>query len=116
MLASRLLHFPLAEEPMANVLDDRATAVRVDHSTLRGETVGTDTRYTIGLLGVVDGAWADAYRSAQSESTGYRRFRLDPRGRTITFSCRTVDGTAKVFETLDRLEALLAIVNQQVGA
>jgi hypothetical protein len=101
---------------MANVLDDRAIAVRVDHSTLRGEAAGTDTRYTVGLLGVVDGAWAEAYRAVQSESTGYRRFRLDPRSRTITFSCRTVDGTAKVFETLDRLEALLAIVNQQVGA
>jgi hypothetical protein len=102
---------------MADVLDDRrAIAVRVDHSTLRGETAGTDTRYTVGLLGVVDEAWAAAYRTIQSESTGYRRFRLDASSRTISFSCRTVDGTAHVFEALERLEALLSIVNQQIGA
>jgi len=102
---------------MADVLEDpRAIAVRVDHSTLRAETAGTDTRYTVGLLGVVDATWADAYRAIQAESTGYRRFRLDVASRTISFSCRTVDGTAQVFEALDRLEALLSIVNQQTPA
>jgi hypothetical protein len=102
---------------MADVLDDpRAIAVRVDHSTLRAETVGTDTRYTVGLIGVVDETWAEAYRATQAESTGYRRFRLDPASRTVSFSCRTVDGTAHVFEALDRLEALLSLVNQQIGA
>jgi hypothetical protein len=102
---------------MADVLDDRrAIAVRVDHSTLRAETVGTDTRYTVALTGVVDARWTETYRATQGESTGYRRFRLDPSSRTISFSCRTVDGTAHVFEALDRLEALLSIVNQQIGA
>ncbi|HEY3203661.1 MAG TPA: hypothetical protein VGL03_08370 [Thermoanaerobaculia bacterium] len=100
---------------MIDVVDERRESqVSIDTSTLRGETAGTDTRYTIALVGPVDERWTEAYRIVQAESTGYRRFHLDPSKRAISFSCRIVDGPAQVFEVLERLEALLGLVNQQL--
>jgi len=95
------------------VLDaHRVAQVSIDYSSLKGESEGSDTRYTVTLTGDVDSQWLDAYRVAQAESTGYRRFRLDPAKGTISFSCRIVDGPTQVFEFLGRLDALLAIVNR----
>lgn len=100
---------------MTRVLEERRMAqVGMDHSTLKAEIAGTDTRYTIALTGRLDDRWIEACRAAQAESTGFRRFRLDPASRTVFFSCRTVDGTTQVFDALDRLEALLKLVNQIV--
>ncbi|MEX1245363.1 MAG: hypothetical protein WEB59_10200 [Thermoanaerobaculia bacterium] len=50
----------------------------------------------------------------QSEATGRRRFRLDRANAAISFSTRTVDGPAMVFEVLEQLEAFLELVNGQV--
>ena len=95
------------------VLDaQRAADVSIDYSTLTGESEGTDTRYTIALKGHLDPQWVAEYRAAQAESTGYRRFRLDLAKGTISFAVRVVDGPAQVFEALERLEALLQIVNR----
>jgi hypothetical protein len=99
---------------MANMDQGEKDQVGADHSTLRGEPVSSDTRYTVGLTGFVDDQWVEAYRLTQAESTGHRRFRLDRTNRTISFATRTVDGPAMVFEVLEQLEAFLELVNGQV--
>jgi hypothetical protein len=86
----------------------------VDHSTLKGASSGTDTRYTVALKGLVDGRWTEAFLLTQAGSNQYRAFRHDCGSGTISFSCRTVDGAAQVFEALDRLEMLIGLVNENV--
>ncbi|MEX2384206.1 MAG: hypothetical protein WEB59_06410 [Thermoanaerobaculia bacterium] len=78
------------------------------------ESSGDDTRYTVALTGLVEDQWVEAYRLTQSESTGHRRFRLDRASAAISFSTRTVDGPATVFEVLEQLDAFLDLVNGQV--
>jgi hypothetical protein len=85
----------------------------VDHSTLRGVSSDSETRYTVALKGLVDGRWAEALRLTHASSHQYRAFRHDAGSATISFSCRTVDGAAQVFEALDLLEELVATVNEQ---
>jgi hypothetical protein len=98
---------------METVLEGRTMAVGIDYARLTGAAEGTDTRYTVGLSGYVDGRFAAAYQAAQAESTGFRRFKLNAAAGTVSFSCRMVDGPAQVFDVLQRLEALLEIVNRQ---
>lgn len=93
----------------------RAPCVGVDHSTLEGEPADTETHYTVALTGPVDDRWIEAYRIAQADSTGFRRFRLDRGAKTVSFTCRAVEGPAQVFEVLERLEALVKLANQQAG-
>jgi hypothetical protein len=91
----------------------RESGVHVDVSTLRGEPRGEDAMvYTVALTGPLGERWIEGYRLTAQESAVSRRFELDPAGRTIRFACRTADGTALVFEMLERLEALVARVNQ----
>jgi hypothetical protein len=90
--------------------------VSEDHSTLRGQPEGSETRYTIGLKGSVDDRWAEAFRLTQAESPVFLRFRLDRGSSSIGFSCRTVDGAVLVFDVLERLEALLKAVNRRAEA
>ena len=92
----------------------RAGMTGVEHATLRGQAAGGDTRYTISLRGGADERWVRAYRALQEESAQHRGFRLDPPTATISFSCRTVEGPTQVFEMLERLESLLALVNERV--
>jgi hypothetical protein len=99
---------------MANRDQGLKDQVGADHSTLRGELASSDTRYTVGLTGPMDDQWIEAYRLTQAEATGHRRFRLDRANATISFSTRTVDGPAMVFEVLEQLEAFLELVNGQV--
>ena len=88
--------------------------VRVDPSTLRAEVAGGDsTRYRVGLTRSVDERWARTYVAVQSDSTAFRRFRLELASSSISFSCRTPDGPALVMETLERLDELLDLVNRQ---
>ncbi|MEP6993697.1 MAG: hypothetical protein ABI968_04170 [Acidobacteriota bacterium] len=91
-----------------------ASVVVEDHSTLQGEPQGTETRYSIALMGRVDERWAEAFRITGSESPIYQRFRLDRTTNTIHFSCRTVDGAVLVFDVLQRLEMFLKAVNERV--
>lgn len=100
---------------METVSDGQPTAeVWVDHSTLRGEVSGSDTLYMISLKGRVDARWLELVETALAASTGRRGFRVDPAGATVYFSCRTVDGPGLVFDALEQLETLLALVNRQV--
>lgn len=85
-----------------------------DHTTLRGETIGGETLYTIQLKGFIDDRWAEAYRITQAESVLFKRFRLDRSTATIAFSCRTVDGAIFVFDVLEHLQTLLKSVNDRV--
>lgn len=100
---------------MDSTLDERQSPqVWEDHSTLRGEVVGTETQYTIALKGLVDDRWAEAYRITQGESVGFQRFRLNRATASIGFSCRTVDGAVQVFDMLEQLETFLKTVNERL--
>ncbi len=102
---------------MARVLDERrGNHVDVDHSTLKGEPAGADTRYSVSLIGPLDEVWAEAYRMQQADSTAFRRLRLDSAARTVSFTCRAAEGPTQVFDILERLDALIKRVNVQVGS
>ena len=90
---------------------DKATAAIANHATLKGRPSETETQYTVGLSGPVDARWVERFRAFQAESTGFRRFRLDASSATVSFSCRTVEGPTQVIEVLERLDALLELVN-----
>ena len=92
-----------------------AGQVGVDHSTLKRESTGPDTNYSVGLIGRVDSVWAEAYRVLQADSTIFRRLRLDLPTRTVSFVCRAVDGPTQVFDILERLDALIKRVNRHVS-
>lgn len=98
---------------MGTVAGGQTPRVWEDHSTLRGQPVGSETRYTIVLKGVVDDRWAEAFRLTQAESPVFLCFRLDRASSSIGFACRTVDGAILVFDVLERLEALLKAVNRR---
>lgn len=102
---------------MSNQRIERAASdVKLDLSRLKGEEIGTETRYTVALEGPVGEQWVGAYRTLQqTESAVNRGFHLDPARAAIRFSCRTVDGTGLVFEALERLETLVERVNQVVA-
>lgn len=89
--------------------------VTLDHGSLRGQMAGGETRYTVGLSGNVGEPWAAVYRRIQEASTLHRRFQLDRATRTVSFSCPNIEGPALVFEMLDRLEALLTLVEHGLG-
>ena len=92
-----------------------ASAVRLDHTSLRSEAAGTHTRYTVSLTGRPDEAWYGAYAAVCDEAGALRNFPLD-RGRgTISFSCRVVEGPAHVIEMLEKLEEVLASVERRLG-
>jgi len=101
---------------MTGITDERhSTRVDVDHSTLKQELSGADFRFSVALVGPVDQIWAEAYRILQADSTAFRRLRLDEANRTVSFTCRVVDGPAQVFDILERLDALIKRVNLQVS-
>ena len=109
--------FPALEADMAGALSDRGTTlVGVDHSTLKGEPAGSDTRYSVVLTGPFDELWAASYRIQQADSTAFRRLHLDTATRTISFTCRAIDGPTQVFDILERLDALIKRVNLQIGS
>ncbi|MGH9369320.1 MAG: hypothetical protein ACRD3M_16810 [Thermoanaerobaculia bacterium] len=101
---------------MSGVLGERRGApVGVDHSTLKGERAGTDTRYSVALIGDLDESWSEAFRTLQADSSAFRRLRLDPAARLVSFTCRAIDGPPQVFDILERLDALIKLVNRRVS-
>jgi hypothetical protein len=99
---------------MAGARNEQTSPVGVDHSTLKGEVSGTDTRYSVGLIGQLDAPWAQTFQRLQADSSAIQRFRLDVSKRTISFTCREIEGPARVFEVLVRLDVLIKRVNEQV--
>jgi hypothetical protein len=89
--------------------------VGVDHSTLKREASGSDVNYSVTLTGRIDSVWAEAYRILQADSSEFRRLRLDPATRTVSFVCRAAEGHMQVFDVLERLDALIKRVNRQTS-
>lgn len=98
---------------MSGTLEARQ-APHADHSTLRGEHAGTETRYTVAVKGHMDERWAEAFRLSQAESTAYQRFRLNRPTASVGFTCRDVDGTVAVFDALEGLDSLLKAANERL--
>ncbi len=91
------------------------TPMRLDHGSLRGEPGASHTHYSVALTGDVEERWTSAFRAVCAQSGANRIFVLNPRSATVSFSCRTLEGPALVFEMLDRLEKLLAAVDRRVA-
>src|SRR5262245_46850017 len=89
---------------------------RLNHTSLRGEQGASHTHYSIALHGGSGERWAAAFRAVCAESTAHRSFQLNPRSGTVSFSCRTLEGPAQVFEMLERLESLLSQADRRVAA
>jgi hypothetical protein len=70
-------------------------------------------RYSIKLVGTVDGHWADAYRRVATTNPRLSRFRLDPASAAISFTCRSTDGPAEVMTVLKILEGFVEQVNRE---
>jgi len=92
-----------------------SSAVTVDRSRLQGEPRAGDTRYTVALNGSLRSEWVAVWREVLGASAVLRRFEIDPFAAVIHFTCRNVDGTAMVFDALERLEAAVKRVNQIVS-
>src|SRR5215468_5950088 len=90
--------------------------MRLDHGSLRGEPGASHTHYSVALTGDVEERWTTAFRAVCAQSGANRVFVLNPRSATVSFSCRTLEGPALVFEMLDRLEKLLAVVDRRVSS
>lgn len=93
-----------------------AGSARLDHSSLRGEPGASHTHYSISLHGETDERWTEAFRAVCAASPERRAFQLNPRSRTVSFSCLTLEGPPLVFEMLERLEALLELADRRVAA
>ena len=98
---------------MSSALQSRQQP-EADHSTLRGEHVGTETRYTIALKGFIDDRWAEAFRLSQAELPNYQRFRFSRATASVGFTCRDVDGAVFVFDMLESLDSLLKASNERL--
>jgi hypothetical protein len=90
--------------------------IRLEHATLRGETAGAETRYTVSLSRPADARWVGAFKALQLEMPQHRRFQLDREGTALRFSCRQVEGPTGVFEMLQRAESLLELLGRRLEA
>jgi hypothetical protein len=88
-----------------------STDMTVDLSRLQGEARGGDTRYTVALEGSLRSEWLSLWRELVSATAVLRRFEIDPATAVVHFTCRSADGTAMVFDALERLEAAVKRVN-----
>jgi hypothetical protein len=68
-------------------------------------------RYGVILTGEVDRRWVRCYERIAASSPEDSRFKLDAAVPSVTFTCRSTDGPAKVMTVLKSLEALLKRVN-----
>ena len=94
----------------------RVYDVAVDHGTLKGKTLGSQgTRYSVALNGAVDERWARSYRLIQMDATGFFRFRFDLGNQTVSFTARADDGAEEVISLLERLDALVKLVNRSAS-
>jgi hypothetical protein len=89
-----------------------STEMTVDLTRLQAEPRAGDTRYSIGLDGSLRLDWLDVWREVLSASAVLRRYEIDPASGVVSFTCRNVDGTALVFDALERLEATIKRVNE----
>jgi hypothetical protein len=90
--------------------------IGIDHATLRSDSAGSHTRYTIALTGRPGEAWYMAYQAAREQAGLTKSFSIDRSRAVISFSVRVVEGPAHVMEMLERLEALLVSAEQRCDA
>jgi hypothetical protein len=90
--------------------------IRLEHGTLRGQDLGSQTRYTVSLSRPADARFVGALQAAQAEMPQHRRFQLDPSGAALAFSCRSVEGPTAVFDMLQRAESLLELLGRRLEA
>jgi len=94
----------------------RVYEVAVDHGTLKGKTLGSQgTRYSVALKGPVDDRWTRSYRLIQMDSTGFFRFRFEVTKQTVSFTARSSDGADEIILLLERLDALVKLVNRSAS-
>ena len=86
--------------------------MKVDLTRLKAEPRAGDTRYSVGLDGSLRSDWLEVWREVLKASTVPRRYEIDPANAVVYFTCRNVDGTAQVFDALERLEATVKSVNE----
>jgi hypothetical protein len=87
--------------------------VSIDLGSLRGETLPDQgTRYTVDLLGPVDGRWLRSFRALQQNVDVYARYRLDVDGRSISFDMRAGDGSDRIIHLIERLVELVGSVGE----
>lgn len=87
--------------------------VTLPESGLDWERVGPlFERYSIKLLGTIDGRWTESYQRLAATTPSLSRFRLDPASHAISFTCRSTDGPVEVMNVLKILEDMLERVNQ----
>lgn len=86
--------------------------VTIDLGSFRGEAfAGEDgMRYTVDLLGRVDGRWLRSFRALQQNVDAYSPYRLDASGRSICFEVRAGDDADRVIELVERLVELVRSV------
>lgn len=89
--------------------------VKLDLSRLSGESLGTSTRYSVGLDAAPGDEWTAEFRARQEEIPVHRRYEIDGHRSAVRFSCRTVDGNGMVFEFLETLETLVEEINRIVA-
>jgi hypothetical protein len=89
-----------------------STEMTVDLTRLKAEPRNGDTRYSVGLDGSLRSDWLEVWREVLSASAVPRRYEIDPASAVVHFTCRNVDGTALVFDALERLEATVKRVNE----
>ena len=89
--------------------------VKLDLSRLSGESLGTSTRYSVGLEAAPGDEWTAEFRARQEETPVHRRYEMDAPRSVVRFSCRTVDGNGMVFEFLENLETLVEEINRIVA-
>ena len=92
-----------------------STDMTVDLTRLQGEPRGDGTRYTVALEGSLRSDWLSVWREMVGASAILRRFEIDPARTVVQFICRTVDGTAMVFDALEHLESAVKRVNDIVA-
>ena len=68
-------------------------------------------RYGVILTGEVDRRWVRCYKRIAADTPEDSRFQLDAAVPSVTFTCRSTDGPAKVMGILKCLKALLKRVN-----
>jgi len=90
--------------------------VAVPESGLGWEKVGPlFERYSVTLVGRIDGTWSEAYRRVAETEPNLSRFRLDTFSGTVSFTCRASDGPVQVMGVLKILGQMLERVNREAS-
>lgn len=95
----------------------RSYDVAVEEAELKYQQLGPlFARYSLRLTGRVDALWSNQYQRITKDSPSFGRYQLDPKGSTVSFTCRATDGPVEVMSVVKRLDELLDVVNERASA